>query len=167
MAKYDFTSISSIIAEMVMKNATEEELRRIIMYSAKLLDCEKAYVKNDIQALIKKYCGGEPVELTEREKAYVDNDVKACAEKRKDLNKEFARFLDRGPMEVLVSDGPEHHANDYVHFKENDGFHFGRVMSYNPETMRYKVYELCEGAMYLVAARDIISESEEEKKDGE
>jgi len=168
MAKYDFTPISNIITEMVIKGATKEELSRMVEYSHKLIDCEKAYIENNIQALIEKYCMGKPVvRLTEREKAYVNNDIEACAEKMTGLGERFARFLDRGPMEVLACDGPEYHANDYVHFKEPDGFHFGRVISYNPETMCYKVYDLGEGTMYLVAAKNIISKSEEVKKDGE
>ena len=167
MVKYDFTPISNIITEMIMKGATLKELGRITSYSMKLIDCERAYIENDIPALIEKYCKEEPVELTERAKAYLNSDIKACDEKRKDLNEEFARVLDRGPMEVLACDGPEHHANDYVHFKEPDGFHFGRVASYNPATMEYRVYDLGEGTMYLVAAKNIISESEEVKKDGE
>ena len=145
MVKHDFTPISNIITEMIMKGATLKELDRIVEYSRKLIDCERAYIENDIPALIEKYCKEEPV-------------VRACAEKRIDLNEEFAKVLDRGP---------EHHANDYVHFKEPDGFHFGRVASYNPATMEYRVYDLGEGTMYLVAAKNIISESEEVKKDGE
>lgn len=165
MAKYDFTPISNIITEMIIKGATLKELGRMTEYSRKLIDCEKAYIENDIQALIEKYCGDEPVELTEREKAYIESDIKACEEKRIDLNAEFARVLDRGPIEVTSIDGPEYHANDYVHFEASDGFHFGRIMSYSPATMQYTVYDLGEGTFYHILACDIISK--EVKKDGE
>ena len=51
--------IQNLMIDMVMAGCTEEEMRRVIVYSLSVLDANKSFKENGIKDLIDKYQGEE------------------------------------------------------------------------------------------------------------